>query len=198
MQFQKATVLMLAMSCACAQAAQPEASPAKPPMPATSATPAASATPAVPVSSEPPIRKLDGHLVDLKGRGIYTYDGDKTLGVSSCTTQCRLLWPPISADAGDQPKGPFTIAVRPDGTKQWALRGRPLYRWTSDKKYGDAGGDGVAGVWRLVKVSPPKSAAGAAPGTAAAGDGAGKPSAPVAGDGAGKPSAPPTGKPAGT
>jgi hypothetical protein len=28
-----------------------------------------------------------------------------------------------------------------------------LYRWASDKKHGDAGGDGVSGVWRLVKVA---------------------------------------------
>jgi predicted lipoprotein with Yx(FWY)xxD motif len=111
--------------------------------------------PAAPAPGEPPIRKLDGHLVDLKGRGLYTWDGDKVLGQSTCSAQCRLLWPPIVADDAATPKGPFTIATRPDGTHQWALRGRPLYRWASDKKYGDAGGDQVAGSWHLVKVAPP-------------------------------------------
>jgi predicted lipoprotein with Yx(FWY)xxD motif len=105
--------------------------------------------------SGPPIRKLDGHLVDLKGRGLYTWDGDKTAGRSTCNLQCRLLWPPILADAGAKPSGAFTIVVREDGSKQWALRGRPLYRWASDKKYGDAGGDGVSDVWHLVRIRPP-------------------------------------------
>jgi predicted lipoprotein with Yx(FWY)xxD motif len=110
----------------------------------------------------PPIRKLEGHLVDLKGRALYTWDGDKVPGQSACTSQCRLLWPPIKADDDAQPKAPFTIATRPDGTRQWALRGRPLYRWASDKSYGDAGGDQVAGSWHLVKVTPTPAAAPAA------------------------------------
>ena len=104
-------------------------------------------------SSDPPIRKLNGILVDLKGRGLYTFDNDKVLGKSSCNAQCKILWPPIKAEAGATPKGPFTLATRDDGSKQWALRGKPLYRWASDKKYGDAGGDGVSDVWRLVMVA---------------------------------------------
>ena len=138
MRTPKALLLTLVLVSACAQAAEP--------------------APVTAAPGDPPIRKLEGHLVDLKGRGIYTWDGDKALGVSSCTTQCRLLWPPIMAEDGAQPKGPFSIATRPDGSKQWALRGRPLYRWTSDKKYGDAGGDGVAGLWHLVKVAASKAA----------------------------------------
>ena len=106
-----------------------------------------------PGSEAPPIRKLDGHLVDIKGRGLYTWDGDSVPGRSACDSQCRLLWPPIVAEANAQPKGPFTIVQRNDGTRQWALRGKPLYRWVSDKKYGDAGGDSVADVWHLVRVA---------------------------------------------
>jgi predicted lipoprotein with Yx(FWY)xxD motif len=117
-------------------------------------TPPPAPAPASIADNGPPIRKLDGHLVDLKGRGIYTWDGDKTKGSSTCNLQCRLLWPPILAADDAQPKGPFTIVMREDGSRQWALRGRPLYRWTSDKKYGDAGGDGVSDVWHLVKVAP--------------------------------------------
>ena len=113
----------------------------------------AAAEPAEAAAGDPPIRKLDGHLVDLKGRGIYTWDGDKTPGRSTCNSQCRILWPPISAAADAVPKGSFTLVMREDGSKQWALKGRPLYRWASDKKYGDAGGDGVSDVWRLVMVT---------------------------------------------
>lgn len=113
-------------------------------------------------SNDPPIRKLNGILVDPKGRGLYTYDNDKTPGKSDCDNQCRFLWPPLKAETGAVPKGPFTLAMRSDGSKQWALRGKPLYRWASDKKYGDAGGDGVSEAWRLVRVVPPKPAATAA------------------------------------
>ena len=109
-------------------------------------------------SGDPPIRKLNGHLVDSKGRGLYTWDGDTVGSTSQCNAQCRLLWPPLFADAGAVPKGPFDLVKRDDGRYQWALRGRPLYRWASDKKWGDAGGDGVAGTWHLVKVAPPKPA----------------------------------------
>ena len=110
-------------------------------------------------SSDPPIRKMNGILVDIKGRGLYTFDNDTVPGKSSCNNQCKILWPPVKADDVALPKGPFTLATRDDGSKQWALRGRPLYRWASDKKYGDAGGDGVSGVWHLVHTAPKPAAA---------------------------------------
>jgi predicted lipoprotein with Yx(FWY)xxD motif len=117
---------------------------------------AANANPNAPAPGDPPIRKLNGHLVDTKGRGLYMWDGDVKGNSSQCNAQCRLLWPPLFAADDAVPKGPFTIIKRDDGRYQWALNGRPLYRWTSDKKWGDAGGDTVAGTWHLVKVSPPK------------------------------------------
>ena len=122
----------------------------------TAAAAPAPAASAARTSSDPPIRKLNGHLVDLKGRGLYTWDGDVQGNSSQCNSQCRLLWPPLFADDNAVPKGPFTLIKRDDGRYQWALNGRPLYRWTSDKKWGDAGGDGVADMWRLVKVGAPK------------------------------------------
>ena len=115
----------------------------------------AQATPAPAPSSDPPIKKLNGHLVDAKGRGLYIWDGDVAGNTSQCNAQCRLLWPPLFADDGAVPRGPFDLVKRDDGRYQWALKGRPLYRWTSDKKWGDAGGDGVADMWHLVKVSMP-------------------------------------------
>jgi predicted lipoprotein with Yx(FWY)xxD motif len=116
------------------------------------------ANPTAASPSDPPIRKLDGHLVDSKGRGLYFWDGDTKGDTSQCNSQCRLLWPPLFADPGAVPKGPFDLVKREDGRYQWALKGRPLYRWTSDKKWGDAGGDGVGDMWHLVKVAPPKKA----------------------------------------
>jgi predicted lipoprotein with Yx(FWY)xxD motif len=122
------------------------------------ASTAATANPNAPAPGDPPIRKLNGHLVDAKGRGLYFWDGDVKGNTSQCSGQCRLLWPPLFAEDNAVPKGPFNIIKRDDGRYQWALNGRPLYRWKSDVKFGDAGGDGVAGVWHLVMVAPPKKA----------------------------------------
>lgn len=102
--------------------------------------------------ADPPIRQREGILVDLKGRGLYNYDGDTDPARSLCNDQCRLLWPPIFASAEAKPKGQFTIVNRADGQKQWAYKGRPLYRWVSDQKRGDAGGDGIMGIWHVVKL----------------------------------------------
>lgn len=115
----------------------------------------ATATPSTSYADYPPIRQRDGILVDLKGRGLYTYDGDTDPKKSSCDAQCRLLWPPVFADPGAKPRGPFTLVARNDGKQQWAYKGKPLYRWASDKKRGDAGGDNVSGVWHLVRVPKP-------------------------------------------
>ena len=105
--------------------------------------------------ADPPFRQRGDILVEIKGRGVYTYDGDKVANDTTCFAQCRLLWPPMYAEDEAMPKGSFTIFVRKDdGKRQWAFKGKPLYRWVSDLKRGDAGGDGVAGVWRLVKVFP--------------------------------------------
>lgn len=113
---------------------------------------------ATPNKEEPPFRQRGDILVEIKGRGVYTYDGDKVANQSDCFAQCRLLWPPVYAEDEAKPKGSFTILVRKDdGKRQWAFKGKPLYRWVSDVKRGDAGGDGVAGVWRLVKVFPKPS-----------------------------------------
>jgi len=124
---------------------------------ATTATPAAApaaATAPKPATSDfPPIRQRGGILVDLKGRGLYTFGGDE-VGKSNCSGQCNLLWPPILADANAKPKAEFTLVTRDDGQKQWAWKGRPLYRWVSDKKRGDAGGDGVNGMWHLARLQP--------------------------------------------
>jgi predicted lipoprotein with Yx(FWY)xxD motif len=123
--------------------------------PATTAPPATTPAAATVAPSGPPVRERNGLLVDLKGRGLYIYTGDTVSGRSQCDAQCMLLWPPLAADPNAKARGQFTVATRSDGTLQWALRGQPLYRWRGDKKRGDAGGDGVAGVWKLVRVAPP-------------------------------------------
>ncbi len=120
---------------------------------------------AEPAAGSPPIRQRDGILVDLKGRGLYTFDNDVEPGVSTCNNQCRLLWPPILADQDAKPKGQFTIAKRTDGTMQWAYKGKPVYRWASDKVRGDAGGERVTG-WHLITLAKPTTPVAANPSNA--------------------------------
>ena len=144
-----APILLCLAGASIAATPKPGSAPAGKPATSNAAAPAVAAAPA---ASEPPIRKLDGVLVDIKGRGLYTFDDDTVAGKSQCNAQCRLLWPPLMAEPGAQAKGPFTLAARDDGSQQWALRGKPLYRWASDTKYGDHGGNGVSDKWHLVQV----------------------------------------------
>jgi predicted lipoprotein with Yx(FWY)xxD motif len=83
---------------------------------------------------------------------LYTFDNDKVgSGKSVCNGPCATNWPPLLATDGAQPTGEFTVIVRDDGKKQWALKGKPLYYWTQDIKPGDKTGDGFNKVWQVAK-----------------------------------------------
>jgi predicted lipoprotein with Yx(FWY)xxD motif len=51
----------------------------------------------------------------------------------------------------DSASGDFSIITRDDGSKQWALKGKPVYYWVKDSKPGDKTGDGVNGIWQVAK-----------------------------------------------
>jgi predicted lipoprotein with Yx(FWY)xxD motif len=87
-------------------------------------------------------------LADARGMALYTFDRDSA-GTSACTGQCAQNWPPLLAPADAKPMGSWTIITRPDGGKQWAYKGKPLYGWARDGKPGDVTGDGVNNVWRV-------------------------------------------------
>jgi len=87
-------------------------------------------------------------FVDEQGMTLYTFDKDAD-GKSACTGECAVKWPPMLAAADAQDNGDFTVITREDGTRQWAYKGRPLYRWVQDKQAGDITGDKVGGVWHL-------------------------------------------------
>ena len=53
------------------------------------------------------------------------------------------------APADAQTLGEFSTVTRQDGAKQWAFRGKPLYRYTNDAFAGAAFGDGADTVWRI-------------------------------------------------
>lgn len=99
---------------------------------------------------------LGKFLVDEKGMTLYLYTKD-TPGKSVCEGQCLANWPAllvakdgkVTVDGGDASL--VSIITRPDGSSQVAYRGLPLYYWVKDKAPGDTTGQGVGGVWYVVK-----------------------------------------------
>lgn len=103
----------------------------------------------------PPVRTADhaGEKIftDAKGMTLYTFDKDKP-GKSNCNSECAANWPPLMAATDAKPEGNWTIVTREDGEKMWAHDGRPVYRFTGDKKPGDTKGNNFGGAWHLVKA----------------------------------------------
>ena len=93
------------------------------------------------------------YMADPKGMTLYTFDKDTT-GVSNCYGGCAQAWPPYSSGTAAQAGLPASITVvkRTDGTSQFAWKGMPLYYYATDQKAGDVTGDGVGGVWHIVKL----------------------------------------------
>ena len=93
-------------------------------------------------------------LADPGQMTLYTLDKDNPDG-SGCDTACLRAHPPITAPAMAHPIGAWTITLRPDGLRQWAFRGRPLYRSTQDVRSGDTFGDAPDKGWRAVILELP-------------------------------------------
>jgi predicted lipoprotein with Yx(FWY)xxD motif len=91
-----------------------------------------------------------GLLTDAAGRVLYTFDKDST-GKSACYDQCAALWPPFVAAADARATGEHTLVTRSDGSRQWAIRGKPLYYYVGDSEAGQRTGDGRGGVWHVVR-----------------------------------------------
>ena len=72
-------------------------------------------------------------------------------GKSVCNGPCATNWPPLMAAQGEAASGDFSIVTRDDGSKQWAVKGKPVYYWVKDSKPGDKTGDGFSGVWQVAK-----------------------------------------------
>jgi predicted lipoprotein with Yx(FWY)xxD motif len=89
-------------------------------------------------------------LAGPDGMTLYTYDED-TRGTSNCTGLCAAAWPPLHAPADAESFNGFTPITRPDGSKQWAYDGEPLYLYVGDSKPGDVRGDGVDEVWHVAR-----------------------------------------------
>lgn len=97
-------------------------------------------------------------LVNSKKLSLYRLSGEKK-GHFICTGSCTQLWKPLRPRKGKAPAGVSNLSTlkRPDGTKQIAYKGHPLYRFTQDTKPGDVKGQGFkdVGTWSVIKVKAP-------------------------------------------
>ncbi len=99
-----------------------------------------------------PAKTVEGVLVNQDGMTLYTFDKDAAgSGKSVCNGPCATNWPPLMAAADSSAAGDWAIITRDDGGKQWAYKGKPLYRWIKDQKPGDRTGDGFNNAWRLAR-----------------------------------------------
>jgi predicted lipoprotein with Yx(FWY)xxD motif len=98
-------------------------------------------------------------LVTSSGLTLYRNTTEKN-GHIRCTGACASAWPPLLVPAGDRVvAGPGVAQAklgttrRPDGKRQATYAGAPLYRFASDRKAGDAKGQGLGGVWFAARAS---------------------------------------------
>ncbi len=95
-------------------------------------------------------------LVDAKGMSLYIFTPD-TPDVSNCKGNCLKAWPAASLTPEEVEKvkasKTFGVITRDDGTKQLTLDRRPLYYYVGDENPGDRVGQGIGGVWFLLKAN---------------------------------------------
>lgn len=89
-------------------------------------------------------------LAGANGMTLYTFDKD-TGGKSTCYAQCAANWPPYMVKKAAKMGQGWTEITRKDGKKQWAYDGKPVYFFKGDKAKGDAKGDGLMGLWHVIK-----------------------------------------------
>jgi predicted lipoprotein with Yx(FWY)xxD motif len=91
-------------------------------------------------------------FVDLDGMTLYTFDRDTSGNKSNCDGKCTERWKPLEAANDAESKGDFTVIVRSDGSKMWAYRYRPLYRFQSDRAPGDTNGSfDATNLWHIAR-----------------------------------------------
>jgi len=81
-------------------------------------------------------------FVDARGRVLYAFTGDLKSDARTCAAgvDCTSEFQPLVAPQVATALGEFTAITRPDGSKQWAYQGEPLYTYDADLVHGDAYG----------------------------------------------------------
>lgn len=137
----RGAMIFAALSAAPAFASVPDfAVPATPP--GVTMEPALRATA---TGSNGPTSASQSSFEDANGMTLYVFAGD--------TPPDPSAWPALVAPADARPAGDWSVVARPDGTRQWAYKGKPLYRSAKDATPGDANGRGADnGQWQLATM----------------------------------------------
>jgi predicted lipoprotein with Yx(FWY)xxD motif len=93
-------------------------------------------------------------LVNGAGMTLYMSDADRPGKAPSCDADCITTWRPLHAPALATAIGDWSAVTRPDGSKQWAYKGKPLYSYASDFVAGDTLGDGAEKGWHAMVLDP--------------------------------------------
>ena len=90
-------------------------------------------------------------LVDPKGMTLYYFDRDATGDRSTCEAKCSEKFAPLAAPNNAKANGDFTLITRNDGTKMWAYRYRPLYKFHDDQAPGETHGTDLELLWHVAR-----------------------------------------------
>jgi predicted lipoprotein with Yx(FWY)xxD motif len=98
---------------------------------------------------------LGGVLVDAKGRTLYVFTKDKG-DQSVCSGKCAVAWPALTVTGAATPgtgveASLLSTSKQANGSSQVTYGGKPLYHFAGDKAPGDTNGQGLNGVWWVVK-----------------------------------------------
>lgn len=77
---------------------------------------------------------------NAEGMTLYSFEED-VAGKSTCIGACAETWPPMLAGEDAEPLGHWSIIVRPDGSRQWALKEKPLHTYIEDVDIGSVAGN---------------------------------------------------------
>jgi predicted lipoprotein with Yx(FWY)xxD motif len=95
-------------------------------------------------------------LGEANGQVVYTYAKDTKNGQPACTGTCASTWPPVTgtpkAGPADRFPGTFAVVKGAGGVEQITYDGMPLYTFKGAMPHATAG-NGVGGVWHVVKLS---------------------------------------------
>ena len=95
-------------------------------------------------------------LAEANGQVVYTYAKDTKGGAPSCTGSCASTWKPVTgrplASTATTGLGTLGTVSDPNGAKQVTYNGMPLYTYSAAKSLTTAG-EGIGGVWHVIKLS---------------------------------------------
>ena len=96
-------------------------------------------------------------LTDSRGHTLYVPKAAQSKA-SSCKGRCLRVWEPKRAPWTAQSWGDWSAIDMGGGVRQWAFKGKPLYRYAKDENPGDVRGTADSADWSIAELGPPPPA----------------------------------------